>query len=320
MQNEERINGLETQVRTLKRIVYGFGCLLVAGVIVSATSLQTVPDVIQAKKFQVVNDEGEVVAELGANEEGGTLRIDKNGGIRGAFLGVYENGGLFGIFNKDGKPSVALGADENGGGLSIRNKDVIKVAGIGADENGGWLRIRNYNGQKVAGIGADENGGVLATFNKKGEVTSHTPSKLDASEFPVVKPESDFQFRVGFQNTNFNNYDYALIVDFDKHKVPSGKRVRVSVVDPITKRVWVDQVFSSSQIASPTRPSYKGSLVILYKGMSLESSGILESLQHLIDGTNSLDERLPDIKEQVYFTGRMVNQIELEWVEIDFVD
>ena len=40
MQNEERINGLETQVRTLKRIVYGFGCLLVAGVVVSATSVQ----------------------------------------------------------------------------------------------------------------------------------------------------------------------------------------------------------------------------------------------------------------------------------------
>ena len=47
MQNEERINGLETQVRTLKRIVYGFGCLLVAGVVVSAMSLQTIPDVIQ---------------------------------------------------------------------------------------------------------------------------------------------------------------------------------------------------------------------------------------------------------------------------------
>ena len=64
MQNEQRINGLENQVRTLKRIVYGFGCLLVAGVVVSATSLQTVPDVIQAKKFEVVNDEGKVIVEL----------------------------------------------------------------------------------------------------------------------------------------------------------------------------------------------------------------------------------------------------------------
>jgi len=38
MQNEERINGLETQVRTLKRVVYGFGCLFVAGIVVGATS------------------------------------------------------------------------------------------------------------------------------------------------------------------------------------------------------------------------------------------------------------------------------------------
>ena len=62
MQNE--ITELRNQVRTLKRIVYGFGCLLVAGVVVSATSLQTVPDVIQAKKFEVVNGEGKVLVEL----------------------------------------------------------------------------------------------------------------------------------------------------------------------------------------------------------------------------------------------------------------
>ena len=42
MQNE--ITELRNQVRTLKRIVYGFGCLLVAGIVVGATSLQTVPD------------------------------------------------------------------------------------------------------------------------------------------------------------------------------------------------------------------------------------------------------------------------------------
>ena len=62
MQNE--ITELRNQVRTLKRIVYGFGCLLVAGVVVSATSMQTVPDVIQAKKFEVVNGDGNAVVVL----------------------------------------------------------------------------------------------------------------------------------------------------------------------------------------------------------------------------------------------------------------
>ena len=66
MQNE--ITELRNQVRTLKRIVYGFGCLLVAGIVVGATTLQTVPDVIQAKRFEVVNEDGKTVAGLFADE------------------------------------------------------------------------------------------------------------------------------------------------------------------------------------------------------------------------------------------------------------
>ena len=62
MQHE--ITELRNQIRTLKRVVYGFGCLLVAGVVVSATSMQTVPDVIQAKKFEVISDDGKAVVVL----------------------------------------------------------------------------------------------------------------------------------------------------------------------------------------------------------------------------------------------------------------
>ena len=58
MKNEERINVLGNQVRTLKRIVCGFGCLLTVGVVVGTTSMQKVPDVIEAKTFRVVNDDG----------------------------------------------------------------------------------------------------------------------------------------------------------------------------------------------------------------------------------------------------------------------
>ncbi len=56
MQNE--LNELRSQVRTLKRVVYGACGPLLVGGLLAATSLQSVPDVIQAKKFEVVNDEG----------------------------------------------------------------------------------------------------------------------------------------------------------------------------------------------------------------------------------------------------------------------
>jgi len=52
MQNEERINVLETQVQTLKKIVYGFGCLLVAVVAVAATSQSQLSN--QTVKVQLV--------------------------------------------------------------------------------------------------------------------------------------------------------------------------------------------------------------------------------------------------------------------------
>jgi len=148
MQNEERINGLETQVRTLKRIVYGFGCVLLAGIVVGATSLQTVPDVIQAKKFEVVNDEGKVVASFYANMGGGMLSVS----------------------NKDGEVVVGLGSDEvNGGGvLGINNKDGKIVAGIHADENGGVARVLNNTFTEVVVISANANGGMVVTSNDKG--------------------------------------------------------------------------------------------------------------------------------------------------------
>ena len=115
MQNE--ITELRNQVRTLKRIVYGFGCLLVAGVVVSATSLQTVPDVIQAKRFEVVNDEGKPVVNLYAYDDGGVLSIQNKEGKSVAALFTNTNGGVLGIHNKDGKQVAKLSANEGGGVL-----------------------------------------------------------------------------------------------------------------------------------------------------------------------------------------------------------
>jgi len=102
MQNEERIAVLELQYRTMKRIVLGVACvislnfaicsLIIVGYFVSTTNAH---DVIQAKKFEVVNDEGKVVASFYANMGGGMLSFS----------------------NKDGEVVAGLGSDEvNGGG------------------------------------------------------------------------------------------------------------------------------------------------------------------------------------------------------------
>ena len=162
MQNEERINCLETQVRTLKRIVYGFGCLLVAGIVVGATSLQFVPDVIYAKKFEVVNDEGKSVVLIGADEDGGVL----------------------GIFNKDLKLVTVIGTGKDADGvLDIRSKEGKKIASISVDNYGnGMFTIFNKNKNPIARIQTEADlCGHFRTFNNKGETTSSLPDETTPS-------------------------------------------------------------------------------------------------------------------------------------------
>lgn len=74
MQNE--INELRNQVRTLKRMLFGvFGVVIVGGLL-AGTTMQSVPDLIQAKKFEVVNDEGKTVVAFYALPDGGTDASD----------------------------------------------------------------------------------------------------------------------------------------------------------------------------------------------------------------------------------------------------
>ena len=162
MQNEERIAVLELQYRTMKRIVLGVAwvislnfaicSLIIVGYFVSTTN---VPDLIQAKRFEVVNDEGKVVASFYPSMGGGMLSFS----------------------NKDGEVVAGLGSDEvNGGGvLGINNKDGKRVAGIHADENGGVARVLNNKFTEVAGIRATPDGGVLGLFNNEGKLTSLLP-------------------------------------------------------------------------------------------------------------------------------------------------
>ena len=137
MQNE--ITELRNQVRTLKRIVYGFGCLLVAGIVVGATNMQTVPDLIQAKSFQVVNDEGIGVVTLDSFKDSGVIHTtDSLGYINFIVMTIKDSNGI----------------------------------------TCGRVEIQNSKTQALVALSAHEGQGVIVTGNDKGEATSITPAPL----------------------------------------------------------------------------------------------------------------------------------------------
>ena len=106
MSTDTRIQSLETQVRELKESLDAMVNKMSSGV-------------ISANEFRVVNKEGNVVACLEANVDGGMLSVLNKVGKRIAEIKVLADGGLLIVSNKDGKAVAALGADAAGGGAMI---------------------------------------------------------------------------------------------------------------------------------------------------------------------------------------------------------
>jgi hypothetical protein len=150
-----RIKSLEDQVRTLRRMLLGVFALAAVAGLLAANTLQVVPDVIKAKKFEVVNGEGEAVVELGSNKAGGVVGIGHRDGHRLIELMAHLEGGTVSILNRQKKSLVLIGVNEHGSGA---------------------LQTRNNKGQTLVSLATSLTGaGTVSTENGEGQKTSTMP-------------------------------------------------------------------------------------------------------------------------------------------------
>ena len=141
MQNE--INELRNQVRTLKRMLLGVSGFLVAGGLLAATSLQSVPVVIQAKKFEVVDDEGNVFVRISGSS------------IQPNSIESLQGGGKLSTYDSQGKLLILMGMNNHGSG---------------------GIQTMNNKGHTLVSLGTNRGGeGTIITENGKGELTSESP-------------------------------------------------------------------------------------------------------------------------------------------------
>ena len=155
MSESNRIESLEAQVRTLRRMLFGVFGLVVLGALLAATTLQTVPDVIRAKKFEVVNEDEQPIVLLAANQAGGLVEI-RNG---------------------NGKGLVRLTSHPEGGTISIHDSRARTLILMGGNERGsGALQTRTNKGGTLVSVGTNLAGeGVVFTENGNGKKTSSMP-------------------------------------------------------------------------------------------------------------------------------------------------
>ena len=125
MQNE--VNELRNQVRALRRLLLAVIVLVGFGGLLASTGAQEVPDVIQAKRFEVVNDEGKVFVLIsGSTTQPNTIKSHQDGGIISTYgsrgetlilMGMNDRGsGAIQTRNNKGKTLVSIGTNPSGGG------------------------------------------------------------------------------------------------------------------------------------------------------------------------------------------------------------
>ena len=178
---ELRMNRLEKQVRNYRLVTF----FLVAGI--SAVSIMgfkdkdAPPDVVKAKAFQVVNNSGDVVAEMSIEKSNGLITTYTPSGKK-LFQAFTSNGGGGGIntFDNDGQVNFKVTRTTDGGGyMALFNADRKEIFETGTTTaNSGYFRVNDKYGEKLAWLTFTEGGGgyfSLMGRDNKEQIKLSTP-------------------------------------------------------------------------------------------------------------------------------------------------
>ena len=173
---EQRMEALEQQVRGQRRWNRALGAVIVVGGLLAATSSPSVPEVVQAKKFEVVNDQGKVIVRMNAvkhdGEQYGFITTRGRNGQSLVEIGATVMGeGQVKTQNGRGGTLVTLAANAEGNGfIKTQNGEGGTMVAIAATVGGeGVIKTQNGNGQTLVQLGTTVEGeGMIKTQNGKG--------------------------------------------------------------------------------------------------------------------------------------------------------
>ena len=134
---------------------------------------------IRARRIVIVNDAGQEVVWLFANEDGnGVIGVCNKDGTTVAGMGVSESGGTMEIYNDGGREVVLLSADSRtGGGGRVDILDGNGTSGLfmSAGKKGGGIGVKDKYGNLVISMFAVEDTGTIAVCDRDGKVIGSLP-------------------------------------------------------------------------------------------------------------------------------------------------
>ena len=151
---EERVEKLELQNRRLRRALTA---VLLAGAALAAmgAAYGDVPEVVRARRFEVVGADGQGVAHLGQTMSGGYVQILDPRGKTAAQLSSNSTGGAMYTYSISGRELVGLTSTPSGSGV---------------------VTTYDANGEKLIALTVTVEGtGAVATYKLGGDVKSVWP-------------------------------------------------------------------------------------------------------------------------------------------------
>ncbi len=173
-QLEQRVMKLE---RSLKYYRLFFTVIVIGTfsvILMSSGNKYNVPELVQAKTFEVVDNNGKVIAKFGQEKGNGTLTTYSGAGNKLVSL-ITTEGGAGGIntFDDRGQLTFKVTNTKGGGGyFALYNDQQKEVVEYGVtNASSGYFRVNDRYGDKLAWLTYVEGGGGYFSLSNNGEET-----------------------------------------------------------------------------------------------------------------------------------------------------
>ncbi len=168
---EMRLKKLEATNRRYKTIVV----LMIASfatLFMAFKKPNTVPDVLQAKKFELVDDNGNVLVNLTQINGNGIIKTYNSSGKKLVNITYTANGeGYMALEDGKGQETIRFTSSNEGGGgyMGIYNPSGKRTMTICNDKSGGNIYLGNSNGDTRGVIQCNSSaGGFMELYNSSG--------------------------------------------------------------------------------------------------------------------------------------------------------
>jgi hypothetical protein len=169
---EQRLAKMEKNLRFYRFCFAGLAVVIAGFVMMSFNNKKAVPDVLQAKAFQVVDDRGNVLVEINKEDNNGQLSTFTPAGKRlVSFFTTDDGAGGINTFDKNGNVLFKVTNTGDGGGyMALFNDEKKEVAELGVtNTESGYLKINDKKGEKLAWLTYTQEGGGYFSLAKDGQ-------------------------------------------------------------------------------------------------------------------------------------------------------